>query len=129
VDAVHLDTHVAVWLFNAGESLNLLSKRARAAIDEATELLVSPAVLLELALLRETERITAGAQEVLVALQGSIGLELAGESFVEVASEAARLAWTRDPFDRLIAAQAKAGGAHLVTRDRKIRANVKTAIW
>jgi PIN domain nuclease of toxin-antitoxin system len=129
VDAVHLDTHVAVWLFNGAESLDLLSKRARAAIEEATELFISPAVLLELALLRETERITAGPQEVLVALQGSIGLELASESFVEVASEAARLAWTRDPFDRLIAAQAKAGGAPLVTRDRKIRANVRTAIW
>ena len=124
MEAVHLDTHVVVWLFNSEEALALFSKRARAAIEEAPELLVSPAVLLELALLRETGRITAGAQEVLVALRGSIGLELADESFVEVATEAARLAWTRDPFDRLIAAQAKAGGAHLVTRDRTIRANV-----
>ncbi|MFN2421423.1 MAG: type II toxin-antitoxin system VapC family toxin [Gemmatimonadota bacterium] len=129
MEAVHLDTHVVVWLFNSDQSLDLLSKRARAAIEEATELLVSPAVLLELALLRETGRITAGAQEVLVALQGTIGLDLADESFTVVATEAARLAWTRDPFDRLIAAQAKTGGASLVTRDRTIRANMKTAIW
>jgi PIN domain nuclease of toxin-antitoxin system len=129
MEAVHLDTHVTVWLFTAGKALGLLSPRARAAIEEAGQLFVSPAVLLELALLLETGRITVQPQEILVSLGGSIGLELAGEPFAEVAAEAAKLTWTRDPFDRLIAGQARAAEEALVTRDRIIRSHLDLAVW
>jgi PIN domain nuclease of toxin-antitoxin system len=129
VEAVHLDTHVAVWIFTAGGTTNLLSKRARATINGAAAILISPAVMVELALLRESRRIASTAQEYLIALRESIGLELAGQSFGEIADEATRLAWTRDPFDRLIAAHARIAGAPLVTRDRTIRANLDLAVW
>ncbi|CAN5333891.1 hypothetical protein BH20ACT9_BH20ACT9_20700 [soil metagenome] len=47
-----------------------------------------------------------------------------------VACEAALgLAWTRDPFDRLLAAQAVASGTTLVTKDEVIREHVPLAWW
>jgi PIN domain nuclease of toxin-antitoxin system len=116
-------------LYAAGDTLGLLSKRARAAIESADRLLVSPMVLLEIALLRETKRITAGSDEVFVALRESVGLDFDGQPFSEVAAEAARLSWPRDPFDRIIAAQAKVAGAPLLTRDRRIRRHLAAAFW
>ncbi len=37
--------------------------------------------------------------------------------------------WTRDPFDRLIVAQAAVNDESLLTRDKIIRANDARAIW
>ena len=37
--------------------------------------------------------------------------------------------WSRDPFDRLIVAHAKAQKTPLVTRDEKIRENYRLAVW
>ena len=42
---------------------------------------------------------------------------------------AMEFSWTRDPFDRLIAAQALVSGERLLTRDRLIRANCSWAFW
>jgi PIN domain nuclease of toxin-antitoxin system len=38
-------------------------------------------------------------------------------------------AWTRDPFDRLIVANAMADGAPLITADETILANFRDAVW
>jgi PIN domain nuclease of toxin-antitoxin system len=44
--------------------------------------------------------------------------------------EALRCGWTRDPFDRLIVAQAKANdGAGLVMADTVIRKHYAGAVW
>ncbi len=37
--------------------------------------------------------------------------------------------WTRDPFDRLIVANAKAANASLVTKDERILKNYSRAVW
>lgn len=37
--------------------------------------------------------------------------------------------WTRDPFDRMIVAQAQAAGASLATADRKILGAWDGALW
>jgi PIN domain nuclease of toxin-antitoxin system len=37
--------------------------------------------------------------------------------------------WTRDPFDRLIAAHAIASNARLDTKDRLIRQHCPNALW
>lgn len=65
----------------------------------------------------------------LLALRKSIGLEVEDISFAEVARTAVDLTWTRDPFDRMIAAQAIVADAPLVTADRNILANLPQATW
>jgi PIN domain nuclease of toxin-antitoxin system len=58
-----------------------------------------------------------------------IGLETDGISFLPAAERAGSLKWARDPFDRLIVAQADFHGADLLTRDEKIRENYARAFW
>ena len=43
-------------------------------------------------------------------------------------TQALREKWTRDPFDRLIVANAKAAGAPLITKDERIRKHYRRAI-
>jgi PIN domain nuclease of toxin-antitoxin system len=43
--------------------------------------------------------------------------------------QALPLSWTRDPFDRLIVAQAAVRDAPLLTKDRAIRRRYRAAVW
>jgi PIN domain nuclease of toxin-antitoxin system len=123
---IYLDTHTVVWLF-AGQ-LDLFPKRAVDAI-EGNDCLISPMVILELHYLFETERIKVAAERIIHELSLSIGLSLCNRPFGEVVTQAVSLKWTRDPFDRIITAQAMAGHASLVTKDDTIRDYYKRAIW
>jgi PIN domain nuclease of toxin-antitoxin system len=96
---------------------------------EAEVVVVSPIVELELTYLHEVGRVTEPATAPLAALRRSIGLEVADSSLVELVGVATGLSWTRDPFDRLIAAQAIVAAAPLVTADRTILANLPLALW
>jgi PIN domain nuclease of toxin-antitoxin system len=49
--------------------------------------------------------------------------------FAAVAARAHTLAWTRDPFDRLIAGEAAVAGARLVTRDDLLSRHFHAALW
>ena len=55
----------------------------------------------------------------LAALRKSIGLKIVDISLAELIDAAQVLAWTRDPFDRLIAAHAIVANAPLVTADQR----------
>jgi PIN domain nuclease of toxin-antitoxin system len=123
---VHLDTHVVVWLF-AG-SVDVFPPTVQALLD-SEPLSVSPMVSLELDLLHEIGRTGRPAITVLAELQRTIGLTISAAAFADVVSAAADLHWTRDPFDRLISAQAIAENQQLLTRDRRIRANLSVARW
>jgi len=95
-----------------------------------TELIgVSPIVELELTYLYEIGRVTEPASAPLSALRRTLGLQTDDASLAEVAQAAAGLSWTRDPFDRLIAAHAIVANAPLVTADETIRENLPLAIW
>jgi PIN domain nuclease of toxin-antitoxin system len=65
----------------------------------------------------------------LAALRQSIGLELDEVPLAELAHTAVGLNWTRDPFDRLIAAQAIVSDAPLITADRTILDHLPLATW
>jgi PIN domain nuclease of toxin-antitoxin system len=52
-----------------------------------------------------------------------IGLRVCDRPFSDVARQAAIEGWTRDPFDRLIVAQARLAKAALITRDTTMHAN------
>lgn len=123
---IYADTHVVAWLF-AGRS-DLIPPHARAALDR-DPVLISPMVALELQYLFETGRTVAPAQSVLESLAGDIGLRLCDLPFSDVIDVAIRQSWTRDPFDRVIVAQAALRRAPLVSRDTTIRANYNRAVW
>lgn len=123
---IYLDTHVVVWLF-AGER-ELLPQGVRDLL-EGEELVISPMVELELQYLYESGRTTQPARVVVDALDEEIGLARCGLPFGQVVAAALDLSWTRDPFDRVIVAQARARRLPLVTRDQTIRDHYREAIW
>jgi PIN domain nuclease of toxin-antitoxin system len=122
----YLDTHVAAWLF-AGD-VTRLSAAARVAIEE-DDLLVSPAVLLELQYLYETKRVAEKAEVVVDDLRHRLSARVCELPFLDIARQALSLSWTRDPFDRLIVAHATVRGARLVTKDRALRKHYAASLW
>ena len=123
---IHLDTHVLVWLY-AG-----LSERFPARALEHLrhdDLAISPMVVLELQYLYEIERIGEPGRLVADDLARRMGIRIEDRSLADVVSEAIQLPWTRDPFDRMICAQALAAGLPLLTADRRIHDGFDSAIW
>jgi PIN domain nuclease of toxin-antitoxin system len=96
---------------------------------EADDPFVSPVVELELTYLYEIGRVTEPASVPLTALRRRIGLQVADASLASVTQAAAGLSWTRDPFDRLISAQAIAADAQLLTADQTILKHLPLATW
>jgi PIN domain nuclease of toxin-antitoxin system len=105
-----------------------LPRPVRILIDER-EPHASPLVSLELTYLHEVGRARDSAETMLAALRRSIGLQISDVPLTELAQVAARLPWTRDPFDRLIAAHAIVADAPLVTADQTILSNLPLATW
>lgn len=100
---IYLDTHVVVWLY-AGE-LKKLSERAKEIIND-NDIIISPIVRLELQYLFEIQRITDDAKIIVTDLSDRIGLKICDKDFNTVISNALDYFWTRDPFDRIIVANA-----------------------
>jgi PIN domain nuclease of toxin-antitoxin system len=123
---IYLDTHVVAWIF-AGR-IDLLPSRVRSLLDEH-DLLISPAVELELQYLHEIQRTAKPARQVMEALGREVGLEICDLPFSRVVETALDQSWTRDPFDRLIVSQAVLRGATLITRDQAILDNYPAATW
>jgi len=123
---IYLDTHVVVWLY-AGLT-EPFSAQARNLINEH-DLLISPIVRLELQYLYEIGRITVPSDAIIEDLGQRIGLDVCSLPFEKVVGRALAYAWTRDPFDRLIVAQAETGGGLLLTKDRAILQNAPHAVW
>lgn len=122
---VHIDTHVALWLHDAVIE-KLLPARAHL---EGHELRLSPMAVLELQYLYEIGRLSLRPAQVLASLQGRFGLQLAHGAWTRVVEAALPMSWTRDPFDRLIAAHALVDEVALVTADEKIRLHCPHAVW
>lgn len=121
-----LDTHVAVWLY-AG-AVDQLSEAAASTI-EREPIVLCPLVRLELACLHEIGRVSADPADVIAGLIRDLGAEMSVVPFADVVSAAVSLDWTRDPFDRLLVADAICGGDVFVTRDRAIRSEFPAAVW
>ncbi|MGI8575308.1 MAG: type II toxin-antitoxin system VapC family toxin [Egibacteraceae bacterium] len=115
-----------VWLY-AGEMRHIpMGARRRLEHDR---LAISPMVALELAYLHEAGRLTVAGHELVAALAPALDLRTAVTPFAAVVQEAVGLSWTRDPFDRLITAQAAVEGTVLLTADESIRAHAPHALW
>ena len=123
---VCLDTHAVVWI--VGGQTEKIGQEARALIARA-ELLLSPAVTLELQFLYEVGRVNAPAVDAVRTLQQALNVRVATDTFDNVVSGALAESWTRDPFDRLIVAHARMLGAVLLSRDRRIAAAYPNTRW
>ncbi|HUA75767.1 MAG TPA: type II toxin-antitoxin system VapC family toxin [Solirubrobacteraceae bacterium] len=119
------DTHALLWLLDDDPRLG--KRAARLLTDPANEVLLSAAVVWEVAIKRSLEK--------LVAPDGFASLLLdAGASSLAVTVEHAwavqSLPWHhRDPFDRLLVAQAKLERAVLVSGDERMSAYDVRVEW
>ena len=125
---IHLDTQVALWLYYRLD--RQISRAAKAQLARARDLRLSPLVVVEIEILIEIGRVKLTTADLLLHdLQERLDLELSDASAAAVAEAACRFAWTRDPFDRLIVANAMVDGAKLITADQVILRHFDQAIW
>jgi PIN domain nuclease of toxin-antitoxin system len=118
-----LDTHAVVFL-HAGR-IDLFSETAKYLL-ETEELWASPMVLLELQYLHEIERIKPTAEGVMDDLRRELGLRILDRRWEEACRKALEQTWTRDPFDRFIAAQAL---VEVSGPDQRTRLSASIATW
>jgi PIN domain nuclease of toxin-antitoxin system len=122
---IYLDTHIVVWLF-AGQ-IEKLSSQANVLLND-NEILISPIIRLELQYLLEINRITAPVNDIIAGLSNSIGLKICDKNFNSIINRSMNLNWTRDPFDRIIVANAAIDNNYLLTRDQTILKNYRKAL-
>ena len=127
-----VDTHVVVWL---ALDQTQISKKARAAIDEAREtgegLAISDITLLEMTLLSSKKRIRfdTSLESFLAEVERRfIVLPISGH--ICVRSLSLPSSYPKDPADRIIGATALVEGVPLITADREIRnSRALQTIW
>lgn len=72
---------------------------------------------------------TVGGADILGDLASRIGLVTSDQSLLSVVQVVAEPNWTRDPFGRLIVADALVANCPLLTKDEVIRRHVSIARW
>lgn len=123
---IYLDTHVAVWLVvGAIEKFTASANK----LIESAEIFISPIVLLEIEYLYEIKRVKQNSKKFKDVLESELDVQIARTPYLTVVQGSITEKWTRDPFDRLIVAQAKVDNAQLVSADTNIRDNYERAIW
>lgn len=123
-----LDTHALIW-FQSGD--RRLSKAARRAIEAGdAELLISAATVWEMAIKASLGRLTLpGPVDTYLAEKVGQGYRMLAISWTHAAG-VEDLPWHhRDPFDRLLIAQALSERCPVVTRDRAFRRYGVEVIW
>ena len=123
---IYLDTHVVAWLY-AGK-INVMPGNVQEKISKES-LQISPIVILELQYLFEIGRVSKKGLNVVQDLENRIGLSICQLPFEAITSSALEQKWTRDPFDRIIVAQASIKSSKLVTKDITIHKNYKHSLW
>ncbi len=124
---IYLDTHVVLWLYaQRGKGL---SERACQLIESAINVFISPMVLLELDYLNEIGHTTVESTSIFKCLEDKISLKTCNKPFLQVIKLASKQAWTRDPFDRIITAQASIDQNMLITKDAGILEHYHQAVW
>jgi PIN domain nuclease of toxin-antitoxin system len=117
---------VLIWL--AERRLSSLSANAHRLVERES-LEMSPMVLMELETLHESGKLKNEPDRLIAVVERDFGLGRSKAAFADVIASARNFAWTRDPFDRLIVANAMADGARLLTADQTILANFEDAVW
>ena len=123
---IYLDTHIVVWLY-AGQ-VQMFSQPIKDLINDQ-ELYISPIVRLELKYLYEIQRVVDDSNTIITDLSNRIGLNICDKDFSAIVDQAMSLTWTRDPFDRIIVANASLSQNHLITKDQNILDHYPHARW
>ncbi|HKK65169.1 MAG TPA: PIN domain-containing protein [Clostridia bacterium] len=123
---IYLDTHVVIWMYQKDQQR--FTQRGYSLI-ETEDLVISPMVQLEIEYLFEIKKITERSSVIIDYMRKQIGLHISDTHFSEVVQRAELLKWTRDPFDRLITAQADLQQASLLTKDGTIHTHYPGAVW
>jgi PIN domain nuclease of toxin-antitoxin system len=120
-----IDTHTALWWLADDDRMG--DEAVRQLTDETNQVLLSAAVVWEVAIKRGLGKLRAPEDLVSTLLDGGARpLPVT----VEHAAAVESLPWHhRDPFDRMLVAQALAEGASLVTRDGAFRPYGVSLVW
>ena len=120
-----LDTHAALWFLSDDERMGENAKRRLS--DDGNRVLLSAAVVWEIAIKRSLGKLVV-PDEYLSLLLGADVQAL--PVTIDHAAAVERLpGHHRDPFDRLIVAQAIMEGAAIVSRDDVMRRYGVTLVW
>jgi PIN domain nuclease of toxin-antitoxin system len=123
----YFDTHTLILLV-LGRS-RLIGRKASRLIQRA-ELLISPMVLVELEYLYEIGRLKLRSHDIRAKVEHELGVKLCELPFAAVANAAIDETWTRDVFDRIIVAHARANGlAPLISADEKVAEHYPRTVW
>ncbi len=122
----YLDTHVIIWLHDA--ELSKFSNTSKGII-ETFDLLVSEFVRLELQYLYEIKKLRKSPKAILEKVTNEIGIRMCSLPAQTIINQAMGLKWTRDPFDRLITANAMAADDVLLTKDGRILSHYAKACF
>lgn len=107
-----LDTHAMIWIAGG-------HRRARP-LDRFARLHVSPASVLEIQFLVEAGRLRLAGGRSAIQLSSDDRWRLDEPPAAKWFAGACELGWTRDPFDRLLAAHARLRGWKLATADDRL---------
>lgn len=113
-----LDTHFLLWVLTSSPRLARFPW-----LDEYRPWGVSPFSLLEMQFLAEVGRLEMQAAQLVKAIAADPRLVLDEVLLLAVVRKALELGWTRDPFDRLLAAHSLARRVPLCTVDRRLSAH------
>lgn len=111
-----LDTHFLLWIL-----LDVPRLDAYPWIDRYRPWGVSPVSFLEIRFLSEVGRLEARLPELMRAVGSDPRFVIDEVPLIPLIEHALPLAWTRDPFDRLLTAHSSARRVHFCTLDRRIR--------
>jgi PIN domain nuclease of toxin-antitoxin system len=120
-----LDTHAALWFLSGDQRLGQSAKRHLT--DDTNRVLLSAAVVWEVAIKRSLGKLVV-PEEYLSLLLGA-GVQALAVS-TDHAAAVEHLPWHhRDPFDRMLVAQAVAEGAALVSHDEALLPYGVNLVW
>jgi len=123
---IYLDTHAIVWLY-IDEFKKFPTDTLK--LIENNPVRISPMVLLELGYLHEIGRLQNSGKTIIEALKQTLELRICDLDHIKVIESALELIWTRDPFDRIIVAQAAVNQSTLVTKDTLIHHHYQHSYW
>jgi PIN domain nuclease of toxin-antitoxin system len=120
-----LDTHAALWLLSGDERLGANTRRHLT--DPANQALLSAAVVWEIAIKRGLGKLVVPDEYLSLLLDA--GVQPLAVRVDHAAAVEALPMHHRDPFDRMLVAQAQVEGAAVMSRDQSFREYGVTIIW